>query len=260
MLVAVKVIDWAYGGTTDFKNSKMYEKGVEVCQREQSQKPHFIVAPFNVDFTSQLKQGMQSTVTDPEEKIHGCDIPVIVLKYILIIYIYSGDSTLLNEQNSFLYALQDEGPDSIRKTAVEFFSERNNAKTYAILSASEGFGYYLGQNAFTAIEALVNDEDSDEVRNCKNIMKRCSNNPYDVDAKSCTSDSDCPGNYTCIFAQHQSTKSFGANLVTELRKWMKKIKELNPDVVIFTELEAVPTIIEIAEEIKWDVKGMMVAK
>lgn len=250
MLVAVKIIDWAYGGSTEFKTTKMYEKGIEVCKRDESQKPHFIIAPFSVDYTSQLRDGMKSTAEDPEEKIHGCDIPVIVL---------NGDSNLLNEKRSFLYALQDEGPDAIRKTAIEFFSERNDAKTYAILSASKGFGYYLGQNTFTAIESLVTDEDSNKVRNCKNIMKRCSNNPFDVDAPSCTSDSDCPGNYTCTFAQHEGTTKFAANLVTELRNWMRKIKELNPDVVIFTELEVVPTLIEIAEEIKWDVKGMMVA-
>lgn len=91
----------------------------------------------------------------------------------------------------------------MRNTAIEFFSERNNAKTYALLSANSGYGYYLGKSIFEGIENLVDDDINHIVRDCKNIMKRCTNDINNPKAESCNSDSDCPGNQNCTFAQHK---------------------------------------------------------
>lgn len=47
-------------------------------------------------------------------------------------------------------------------------------------------------------------------------------------------------------------------MVGDLREWVTAIKELNPDVIIFADLDAATILFDLVEESQWDVKGIFV--
>lgn len=243
----------------------MYDKGFEICQTAVKNRigsqasdaliPHFIIAPYGDELVQQLKEGMlngsrsvynePNGALSPENADFACNITVILA---------SAEEDTLREQK-FMYNINNAQPEAISLSGFEFFSQRNSAVTYAVLGSSTGEGYYFAERVQKAFENAKKDNQLSKI---SQVMKRCEGVATDPYAKSCSSDGECPGEEKCSFARHQGTVDFPARYVEELRKWVAVLKEVNPDVVVISDVDGLPTIMELAQQYQWTPNGVLV--
>lgn len=245
----------------------MYNKGVEICQNaiatissnaEQTAKqaliPHFVIAPYGDELVQQLRNGMlngSASAYSNELKQYsnyGCNVTVILAS--------AEEETLKSDLQKFMYNINNAQPDAISASGFEFFSQRNTAVTYAVLGSSTGEGYYFAERVQKAFENAKSDNQLSKITQ---VMKRCSNVATDPYVSSCSSDNDCSGeDNKCVFARHQGTVDFPARYVEELRKWVAVLKEVDPDVVVISDVDGLPTIMELAQQYQWTPSGVLV--
>lgn len=260
--VTLRIIDWAKGDSKETRAKKLYDKGYEICQKaiktvgnnadstaNQFLIPHFLIAPYGDELVQQLRNGMldgskKAYENNPNRKykLFGCNITVIVPT--------AEEETLKNNIQLFMYSISNANPKSIKLSGFEFFSRRNTAITYALLSSSTGEGYLLAKRVEKAFK--VNLYKYKQLSNIKQVMKRCSNQATSPYAVSCYSDSDCIGdNNKCEFARHNGDYE-------ELVKWIKVLKKVKPHVIIFSDVENIPIFVELVEKYQLSPSGIMV--
>lgn len=94
MPLSLQVIDWAKGDSYAVAIEKIEGLGKELCEMDDEEKPHFVIAPYNDVYTNAciiiiillVKNGMIKWADENNKKKEdGCNITVFTASYINII-------------------------------------------------------------------------------------------------------------------------------------------------------------------------------
>lgn len=168
----MKVIDWASNESGEFASRLLKDQIIAMCNRAVRNIPHFLILPYSEEYSLAGKylKIIISIWGSTDYFQYGLQYSVFISFVKWLLKYNRQNDNFFSEKTPFQISPYPSS-QNLLSSLLEFFSLRNSAKTYAILSPNYGEAHKLGMEAFEQISTFTNTTVS-------LVMKRCQSSVY----------------------------------------------------------------------------------
>lgn len=161
-------------------------------------------------------------------------------------------------------------------STLEYFAERNSkiqnkkdAKSFLLISPSYGESFRKAENILKSLLSYNRKKINILMRRCaSNVLLQNNIQVFNKYSPSCFRDNDCPNKEKCTFSRYNETVIFYSiskinyqnEYIESISSWIDIIKDESPDVVIITDVEGAPSILELGRRKHWIPNGIVLTE
>lgn len=238
MPVCLQIIDYGVLNTNEIEYRELLTTWIDdIAQRENSEKPHFIILPMGDEYNTYLNKYIYDRFG-----MYGLEVGVIGS---------CGPEEAYSSQYQFAFSPIMKSTETALP-AVELFHKRLHYTRWMILGDTIDILYSIN-----SIQAIVDNYRSITGYSINLLQKRCESDRANFTGINCFSVSDCKSDEACVYPLVNTNHHIIKDSVDEIEKWLKLAQELDPDVLLLNVDQNLPSYLHILKAIGYTPKVIM---